>query len=97
MVVVDSLEACMKEAGEIIQAGISGEQMVEVGELAMVKKAVAKEEESGGQGEKGLKRWLHSGDVVYKSVGMGIMDLTVGEDLLKVGEKKGVGIVVDDF
>ena len=57
VVVVDSLEACLREAGEIMQAGIGAEQLVEVGELLMVKKASMKEIEMGtGEGEKGLKR-----------------------------------------
>ncbi|KAL8820210.1 MAG: hypothetical protein Q9191_007564, partial [Dirinaria sp. TL-2023a] len=71
VIIVDSLEACMKEAGEVKQAGLGPEQLVEVGELIMVKKAVMKEVEMGGEGEKGLRRWLESGNVVYKSVGLG--------------------------
>ncbi|KAL9116622.1 MAG: hypothetical protein Q9187_006854, partial [Circinaria calcarea] len=62
VVVVDSLEACMKEAGEVIQAGLGSENLVEVGELVMVKKAAMKDIEMGGEGEKGLKRWLESGN-----------------------------------
>ncbi|MCJ1341199.1 hypothetical protein MMC09_006495 [Bachmanniomyces sp. S44760] len=97
VVVVDSLTACLKEAGEIIQAGLGPEQLVEVGELIMVKKAVMKEIEVGGQGEKGLKRWLEQGNVIYKSVGLGLMDVCVGEDLVIMAREKGVGTVVEEF
>lgn len=98
VIVVDSLEACLKEAGEVIQAGISAEQLVEVGELLMVKKASMKELEMGtGPGEKGLKDWLMKGNVIYKSVGIGLMDVCVGEDLIALAMEKGVGTSVDGW
>ncbi|MCJ1278588.1 hypothetical protein MMC21_006405 [Puttea exsequens] len=98
VIVVDSLEACMKEAGEIIQAGVSPDKLVELGELLMVKKASMREVEMGvGEGEKGLRRWLVGGNVVYKSVGVGLMDVCVGEDLVKVAGERGVGTVVEGF
>lgn len=97
VVIVDSLEACMKEAGEIIQANLKPEHLVEVGELMMVKKAVMKEIEIGGEGEKGLIEWLTRGNVLYKSVGLGLMDLTVGHDLVTLARERGVGTHIDDF
>ena len=97
VVVVDSLEACMKEAGEVIQAGLRSEDLVEVGELVMVRKAAMKDIEMGGEGEKGLKKWLEAGNVIYKSVGLGIMDLCVGEDLVILARERGIGITIEDF
>ena len=44
-----------------------------------------------------MSRWLCTGNVIYKSVGMGLMDLVVGGDLVKLAKEKGVGIVVDGF
>ncbi|MCJ1232968.1 hypothetical protein MMC14_000922 [Varicellaria rhodocarpa] len=97
VIIVDSLEACLEEAGEIIQAGLGADQLVEIGELVMVKKAMMKEVDMGGEGETGLKNWLEGGNVIYKSVGLGLMDLCVGEDLVMFARKKGVGITIDDF
>ncbi|KAI4243130.1 MAG: hypothetical protein L6R40_003680 [Gallowayella cf. fulva] len=97
VVVVDSLEACMKEAGEVRQAGLSPEQLVEIGELLMVKKASMKEIERGGEGEVGLKRWLQAGNVIYKSVGLGLMDICVGEDLVMLARERGFGTTVEGF
>ncbi|CAF9934026.1 MAG: hypothetical protein ALECFALPRED_005827 [Alectoria fallacina] len=98
VIVVDSLEACLKEAGEIIQAGITAEQLVEIGELLMVKKASMREIEMGtGEGEKGLRRWLDGGNVIYKSVGIGLMDICVGEDLVALAMERGVGTRVEGF
>ncbi|MCJ1311624.1 hypothetical protein MMC25_005297 [Agyrium rufum] len=98
VIVVDSLEACAREAGEVIRAGITPTQMVEVGELVMVRKAVLKEKEMGGEGQEvGLVRWLEAGNVLYKSVGLGIMDVQVGGDLVKLAQARGIGINVPDF
>ena len=97
VVIVDSIEACMKEAGEIRQAELKPEQLVEIGELMMVKKAAIKEIELGGEGEKGLRRWLESGNVIYKSVGLGLMDICVGEDVVRVAQEKNIGTTIEGF
>lgn len=92
VVIVDSLEACLRDAGEMRQAGLGPEQLVEVGELLMVKRAAMREVEMGvGQGEQGLKRWLEAGNVVYKSVGLGVMDICVGEGIVALATEKGIG------
>ncbi|KAN0106454.1 NAD(P)-binding protein [Hyaloscypha variabilis] len=41
--------------------------------------------------------WLSSGNVIYKSVGMGLMDLVVGADLVKIARSKNIGVTIDDF
>jgi ornithine cyclodeaminase/alanine dehydrogenase-like protein (mu-crystallin family) len=97
VIVVDSLEACLKEAGEVRQADITAEQLVEIGELLMVKKASMKEIEEGGEGEKGLRKWLMGGNVIYKSVGIGMMDICVGEDLVALARERGIGTTVEGF
>ena len=97
VVVVDSLESCLKEAGEIIQAKLKPEQLVEIGELLMIKKAAMKDIELGGEGEKGLREWLMKGNVLYKSVGLGLMDLRVGWDLLTLARERDIGTTIHDF
>jgi ornithine cyclodeaminase/alanine dehydrogenase-like protein (mu-crystallin family) len=42
-------------------------------------------------------RWLSGGNVIYKSVGMGLMDLVVGGALVKMAREKGVGTTVREF
>ncbi|KAI1814904.1 putative proline utilization protein PrnX-like protein [Poronia punctata] len=44
-----------------------------------------------------LSRWLSSGNVIYKSVGLGLMDLVVGLEVLKLAQAKGKGTIVDNF
>ncbi|KAI4173571.1 MAG: hypothetical protein LQ346_008405, partial [Caloplaca aetnensis] len=97
VVVVDSLSACMQEAGEVRQAGLTPEQLVEVGELLMVKKASLQEIAAGGEGEVGLKKWLMGGNVIYKSVGLGLMDICVGEDLVILARERGYGQTIEGF
>ncbi|KAL8939959.1 MAG: hypothetical protein Q9216_003065 [Gyalolechia sp. 2 TL-2023] len=97
VIVVDSLSACMEEAGEIKQANLTPEQLVEIGELLMVKKASMKEIAEGGEGEVGLRKWLQGGNVIYKSVGLGLMDICVGEDLVMLSRERGVGKTVEGF
>ena len=44
-----------------------------------------------------LARWLTSGNVIYKSVGLGLMDLVVGFRLVEMANAKSVGDRVEDF
>ncbi|CAK7197558.1 hypothetical protein SEUCBS139899_000206 [Sporothrix eucalyptigena] len=42
-------------------------------------------------------RWLQRGNVIYKSVGLGLMDLSVGLHLIEFAREKGVGVRIDGF
>ncbi|EAW08315.1 putative proline utilization protein PrnX-like [Aspergillus clavatus NRRL 1] len=98
VIVVDSLDAALKEAGELIQAGIKPNQVVELGELLMVRDASQKE--SGDQeveDTKSLREWAERGNVIYKSVGLGLMDLVTAGDLIKLARGRKVGTVIEDF
>lgn len=97
VIVVDSLESSLKEAGEIIKAKLRPEHLVEIGELMMIRKSAMKEIELGGTGEPGLLEWLTKGNVIYKSVGMGLMDLVVAGDLLRLARERDVGVTIEDF
>jgi ornithine cyclodeaminase/alanine dehydrogenase-like protein (mu-crystallin family) len=97
VIVVDSLEGCLKESGEIIAAELRPDQLVELGELIMIRRAEKREVEMGGEEDPGLRRWLVEGDVVYKSVGIGVMDLCVGMDVVKLASERGIGTTVDGF
>lgn len=47
--------------------------------------------------EDDLARWLQGGNVIYKSVGLGLMDLAVGTRLIHFAKEKGIGTHVDEF
>jgi ornithine cyclodeaminase/alanine dehydrogenase-like protein (mu-crystallin family) len=161
VIIVDTLAGALKEAGEIISAGIQATQLVELGELVMLHKQAVEESETDTiatqastddisphgsrqpamasvfgdregrtqsptrsttsssrkssfslpfrrrsssnspsrqkQKEDGLVRWLREGTVIYKSVGLGLMDLVVGTHLINVANQKQVGTQVADF
>lgn len=108
-ILVDTVSGCLKEAGEIIQAKLMPDQVVELGELFMLKReAEAKARENGEkvdtekdgctlQNNSGLKEWLTRGNVIYKSVGLGLMDVVVGNELLKKAAERGIGTVIENF
>ncbi|KAI1496224.1 proline utilization protein PrnX [Biscogniauxia marginata] len=77
---VDSREACLEEAGEIIKARVSGSRLVELGEMLS-----------------DLKPNDPEGNIVFKCVGMGIMDVVVSSGLLKIAREMHIGRTIEDF
>jgi ornithine cyclodeaminase/alanine dehydrogenase-like protein (mu-crystallin family) len=135
-IIVDSVEACLKEAGEVIQAGLGPNEVVEIGELVMLKRdaerrrlecharrseegldeggvelgqcekvkkkrRASKEKDGDAEGEdkahKSLMEWLQKGNVIYKSVGLGLMDVVVGMDLVRLADERGIGTRIENF
>ena len=92
-IIVDTLEGAMRESGEVRQAGLKGEEMVEIGELVMLKRVMVKD----GNVEGGLVKWLRDGNVVYKSVGLGLMDVVVGNEAVRIARERKMGTVIDGF
>ncbi|KAG5980097.1 hypothetical protein E4U55_004392 [Claviceps digitariae] len=167
VIVVDTLEGVLKEAGEVIAAQISPHQMVELGELVMLHRLSVEESETDTTGsqtpvstdiesaidasdrassistvlgetppprsaspsgstssshhtrkhsfplpfhtrsgsssetlskkEDKLAKWLRDGTVVYKSVGLSLMDLVVGMHLVKIANERKVGTLIEGF
>lgn len=156
-VVVDSIEGAMKEAGEVIQAGLDGSGVVELGELVMLRRVALTEQEQRDEGmqhrigilgdkelervhgsdghgsigglfkkshsrsrsrqrtksterthvegvvsttrpnDGGLMNWLERGNLIYKSVGMGLMDVVVGMCIVKLADARGIGTNIASF
>lgn len=44
-----------------------------------------------------LTRWITTGNVIYKSVGLGLMDLVVGFEIVKLAKERGVGNHIEGF
>jgi ornithine cyclodeaminase/alanine dehydrogenase-like protein (mu-crystallin family) len=84
-IAVDSIKGCMDEAGELVAAGLKQEQMLEAGRIDGLRK------------DEGMQKWLEEGFVVYKSVGVGIMDIAIGKALMELAAEKGVGVHLDSF
>jgi len=132
-IIVDSVEACLKEAGEVIQAGLGPNEVVEIGELVMLKRDAerrrleckarkseeglddvgvelgecekakkkrrgsSKEHDGEDKEHKSLMEWLQRGNVIYKSVGLGLMDVVVGMDLVRLADERGIGTRIENF
>ncbi|KAL3472882.1 hypothetical protein BJX99DRAFT_206383 [Aspergillus californicus] len=95
IVVVDSLDAAMKEAGELIKADIKANQVVEIGELLMVRDSA--QGSNASDDEKRLREWVQRGNVIFKGVGLGLMDLVTGSDLVELARARKIGTTVEDF
>ncbi|KAL4918275.1 hypothetical protein BDW62DRAFT_66689 [Aspergillus aurantiobrunneus] len=95
IVVVDSLDAAMKEAGEIIQAEVKPNQVVEIGELLMVRDAT--KDSNSADDERHLRDWVERGNVIFKGVGLGLMDLVTGSELIELARTRNIGTTVEDF
>ncbi|EQL30272.1 hypothetical protein BDFG_07215 [Blastomyces dermatitidis ATCC 26199] len=85
-ILVDSKEACLEEAGELIKANVQKDELVEVGELPFP-----------FEGAEGREAPLLEGNTIFKCVGMGIMDIAIGRELLNVARGKGIGIQIESF
>lgn len=91
LVIIDSREACALEAGEIVQSQLPETNLVEMGEMVDV-------ERNGSDAVKNsLQTWLHTGPIIYKSVGLGIMDLAIGQALINLAREAGIGTRLDEF
>ncbi|KAH7026660.1 uncharacterized protein B0I36DRAFT_331099 [Microdochium trichocladiopsis] len=91
-IVVDSREACVHEAGEFVKSGLSPEKWLDVGQVVTNLRA------GGGFGDhQAMSTWLEDGFVIYKSVGVGIMDVAIGSELLGLAQKKVVGTTIESF
>ncbi|KAM0716620.1 hypothetical protein Q7P37_008065 [Cladosporium fusiforme] len=104
-VIVDTVSGCLREAGEIIQAKLAPDQIVELGELLMLKREAERQCAKGEtaeqgcnlQADTGLKEWLTRGNVIFKCVGIGLMDVVVGNELIRMARQRGVGTTIENF
>lgn len=55
------------------------------------------EEGCNFQDNSGLMEWLTRGNVIYKSVGLGLMDVVVGSELLSKARERGIGTTIEHF
>ncbi|KFA80334.1 hypothetical protein S40288_09610 [Stachybotrys chartarum IBT 40288] len=85
-ITVDTREGCLQEAGELVSAGIDPSKMLEVGQITGSKDVCLARTE-----------WLESGFVIYKSVGVGVMDIAVGRKLLQLAKVKATGLTLESF
>jgi ornithine cyclodeaminase/alanine dehydrogenase-like protein (mu-crystallin family) len=76
---VDTIEGCLVEAGELIKARVTKDQLVEIGQL------------------KGSEAISWDKNLIFKCVGLGMMDLVMANAILEMARQKNVGVEIDDF
>ncbi|KAG9243695.1 hypothetical protein BJ878DRAFT_509453 [Calycina marina] len=54
-------------------------------------------EKKQSKDERDMTEWLARGNVIYKSVGLGLMDLVVGNELVKLAKDGEYGTIISDF
>lgn len=81
-VYVDSKEGCLEESGELINAGMKEDRLIEIGEVFESSLPI---NVSAGQ------------NVIFKCVGMGIMDLVIAKKALDVATSQGDGMYIEGF
>ncbi|KAK5175012.1 Basic amino-acid permease [Saxophila tyrrhenica] len=79
---VDSREACLDEAGELIRAKMGKDNLIEAGELFAERATVALDP--------------NARLTVFKCVGFALMDLTIAQNLLDVASSKGYGSTINN-
>ncbi|WVR03448.1 hypothetical protein IAU60_000439 [Kwoniella sp. DSM 27419] len=93
-IVVDTREACLTEAGELIDAGLRPEDLVELGQVISQRHA---SEQHSARDQVLQKAGGPEGVVIFKSVGMGIQDVAIASLVLAEAERLNLGTVVDDY
>jgi len=90
-VVVDSAEACLIEAGELIKAGLKEDDLAELGTIC------------GGREDRGklceeLRKVEGGKDVtIFKSVGVGAQDVMIAAAVLQKAEEREIGTVIEGY
>ncbi|PYH65096.1 shikimate/quinate 5-dehydrogenase [Aspergillus vadensis CBS 113365] len=86
VVLVDDREYAMHGCGEVVQSGLEEEDVVEIGELLALKSG--RIQVSGDEHVRRVERFMEEGLVAYKSVGVGLTDLTAGREVLRLYQEK---------
>ncbi len=79
-VFVDSITACLEEAGEIIEARLDEGSLYEIGTLI-----------------DDPPTWKDDIVTIFKSVGLGLQDVTIATRVLEKAEAMGIGTLIENY
>jgi len=86
-VLVDSRDACLKEAGELTDAGSSVNDLVEIGQVVEVNGRGVKDE---------IKKVKDAGDIsIFKSVGIGLQDTAMARIIVDTAISNAIGTYIE--
>ncbi|GKZ37445.1 hypothetical protein AbraIFM66950_008995 [Aspergillus brasiliensis] len=86
VVLVDDRDYALGGCGEIVQSGLAGTDMVELGEILALKSG--RIQASHDEHVRRIERFMEEGFIVYKSVGVSLTDLTAGREVLRLYREK---------
>jgi len=92
-VVVDSKEACLIEAGELIEAGLGADDLLELGEICAGDDVSRRKIESVKDTADGEVKSVS----IFKSVGIGAQDVMIASAVLKKAEEMRIGTVIEKY
>lgn len=86
VVLVDDRDYALLNSGEVVQSKLTAKDLVELGQIIALRsgKAKPRNEEQVQQ----TNRFISQGFVVYKSIGVSLTDLTAGNAVLELSQKK---------
>ncbi|GAA5978083.1 hypothetical protein JCM5350_007390 [Sporobolomyces pararoseus] len=92
-ILVDSRQACLHEAGELIKAGVEPEDLIEIGELCDSNGNLKRDEETRSN----CKRLRQSPGErsLFKCVGVGAMDVAITKLVVEEARKLNLGQTVE--
>ncbi|KXN83257.1 Ketimine reductase mu-crystallin [Leucoagaricus sp. SymC.cos] len=97
VLLVDSREACMKEAGDLIKAGIDQASMLEVGELILQKGGEGPTEMSSPSVES-IPMDFAGPVTMFKSVGVGLQDVVMSKEVVSYAKNSvGTGTLIEHY
>lgn len=95
LLIVDSRESCLQEAGELIQAGVKGKDIHEIGELI----TIDRDGEGFGTSVTIEADLAHrsGGVTIFKSVGVSLQDVAIAAAVKDKAQDIGVGTVIEGY
>jgi len=85
VVLTDDRDFALQNCGEFVNSGIPAKDVVELGEIIVLKKGKGKSKQ--GRIDKTIK-FISEGLVAYKSIGVSLTDLTVSNAILELVKNK---------
>ncbi|KAM0425392.1 hypothetical protein ACHAPT_009449 [Fusarium lateritium] len=86
VVLVDDRDYALENSGEVVQSKITADNMVELGHIVALRKGKIQPLNDSHVEE--TTRFISEGFVVYKSIGVSLTDLTAGNAILALAQKK---------
>lgn len=93
-VIVDDDQYALVHAGEMVQGGLSKEQILGIGQVLNWKRDGT---HLATESKRKLDSWLANDLIVYKSIGVSVTDLAAGNAILALAAEKGLGASIQDF